>query len=132
MINLRVKVTMRKILMIMISTGNWYLVYPIATLETKTCIFHNEHFNNILYLHKKLFQLRKVSESKCSFCELYDETLHHILMNALMHKLWNQIWLCISEKVALPFLNPQSAIFSFTDVLDHNYLLVNHLLLIFK
>ena len=38
----------------------------------------------------------------------------------------------LSEKVALPLLNPQSAIFGFTDVLDHNFLLVNHLLLIFK
>ena len=46
--------------------------------------------------------------------------------------LWNQLWLYLSEKVALPVLNPQSGIFDFTDVLDHNYLLVNHLLLIFK
>ena len=38
----------------------------------------------------------------------------------------------LSEKVALPVLNPQSAIFGFTDVLDHNFLLVNHSLLIFK
>ena len=33
---------------------------------------------------------------------------------------------------AFPVLNPQSAIFGFTDVLDQNYLLVNHLLIIFK
>ena len=38
----------------------------------------------------------------------------------------------LSEKVALPVLNPQSAIFGFTDVLDHNFLLVNHLLFTFK
>ena len=37
-----------------------------------------------------------------------------------------------SEKVALPVLNPQSVIFSFSDVLGQNYLLVNHSLLIFK
>ena len=29
-------------------------------------------------------------------------------------------------------LNPQRAIFGFTDVLNYNYLLVNHLLLIYK
>ena len=40
--------------------------------------------------------------------------------------------LYLSEKVALPVLNPQSAIFDITDVLDHNYLLVHHLFLIFK
>ena len=36
------------------------------------------------------------------------------------------------RKVALPVLIPQSAIFGFTDVSDHNFLLVNHLVLIFK
>ena len=36
------------------------------------------------------------------------------------------------RKVALPVLNPQSANFVFTDVLDHSYRLVNHLILIFK
>ena len=46
--------------------------------------------------------------------------------------LWNQLRLYLPEKVTLPDLNPQSAIFGFTDILDHNYLLVNHLLLIFK
>ena len=46
--------------------------------------------------------------------------------------LWNQLGLYLSEKVVLPVLNPHSAIFGFTNVLDHNYLLVNHLLLIFK
>ena len=31
-----------------------------------------------------------------------------------------------------PVLNPQSDIFGFTDVSDHNFLLIYHLLLIFK
>ena len=53
--------------------------------------------------------------------------------NARMQKnLWNRIRLHLSEKVALLVLNPQSAIFGFTDVSDHKFLLVNHLLLIFK
>ena len=38
----------------------------------------------------------------------------------------------LSEKVALPVLNPQSPIFGFTDVYGRNYLLVNHSLLICK
>ena len=64
------------------------------------------------------------------------------MMNHLQHvfykytyaqNLWNQLRLYLSEKVAIPVLNLQSAIFSFTDVLDHhNYLLVNHLPLTFK
>ena len=78
---------------------NWKLIYRIprfATLEAKIRIFQYKLLNNVLYLNKKLFQLGSV----CSFCDLYR--------------------LYISEKVALPVLNPQSAIFGFTDVLDHN------------
>ena len=93
-----------------------------------------EHsFNNVLCLNKKLFQFGIISQSKCSFCELYDETPHHIFYECTYaQNLWNRLRLHLSEKVALPVLNPQSAIFGFTDVLDHNFLLVNHLLLIFK
>ena len=55
-------------------------------------------------------------------------------MNALLHKLYgtNFDYIYLSEKVALPVLTPQSVIFGFIDTLDHNYLLVNHLLLTFK
>ena len=115
---------------------NWKLIYRIphfATLEAKIRIFQYKLLNNVLYLNKKLFQFGIISQSKCSFCDLYDETLHHIFYECTYEQnLWNQLRLYISEKVALPVLNPQSAIFGFTDVLDQNYLLVNHLLLIFK
>ena len=94
----------------------------------------SEHsFNNVLYLNKKLFQFGIISQSKCSFCELYDETPHHIFYECTYaQNVWNQLRLHLSEKVALPVLNPQSAIFGFNDVLDDNYLLVIYLLLIFK
>ena len=52
-------------------------------------------------------------------------------MNARIHKIYGTDFDYI-KKLALPVLNPQSVIFGFTDVLDHNHLLVNHLLLIFK
>ena len=115
---------------------NWKLIYRIpriATLETKVCIFQYKLLNNVLYLNKKLFQFGIISQSKCSFCELYDETPHHIFYECTCaQKLWNRLRLYLSEKVAVPALNPQSSIFGFTDVLNHNFLLVNHLLLIFK
>ena len=46
--------------------------------------------------------------------------------------LWNQLGLYLSEKVVLPVLNPHSAIFGFTNVLGHNYLLINHLRVILR
>ena len=116
---------------------NWKLIYRIpriATFETKICIFQYKHLNNVLYINKKLFHFGITSQSKCSFCKLYDdETPHHIFYECTYaQNLWNQLRLYLSEKVTLPILNPQSAIFGFPDILNHNYLLVNHLLLIFK
>ena len=115
---------------------NWKLIYRIpgiATLETKIRIFQYKLLNNVLYLNKKLFQFSITSQSKCSFCELFDETPQHIFYKCTYaQNLCNQLWLYLSEKVALPVLNQQSVIFGFIDVLDHNYHLLNHLLLIFK
>ena len=115
---------------------NWKLIYRIpriATFETKSHVFQYKLLNNVLYLNKKLFHFRITFQSKCSFCELYDETPHHIFYECTYaQNLWNQLRLYLSGKVALPILNPQSAIFGFSDVLDHNYLLVHNLLLIFK
>ena len=61
---------------------NWKLIYRlprIATLETKIRIFHYKLLNNVIYINKKLFQYDIISQSKCSFCEVYDEILHHIV-----------------------------------------------------
>ena len=87
----------------------------------------------MLYLDKKLFLFGIISQSKCFFCKLYDETPQHPFNKCTYgQNLCNQLRLYLSEKVTLPVLNPQSDIFGFTDVLIHDYLLINHLLLIFK
>ena len=78
-------------------------------------LFQYKLLNNILYLNKKLFHFGITFQSKCSFCELYDETPHHIFYECTYaQNLWNQLRLYLSEKVVLPVLNPQSAIFGFT------------------
>ena len=60
---------------------NWKLIYRaphIATFETKIRIFQYKLLNNALYLSKKLFHFGIISQSKCSFFELYDEIPQHI------------------------------------------------------
>ena len=115
---------------------NWKSINRIPRITTfwnKNSCFQCKLLNNVLYLNKKLFQFGKISQSNCSFCELYDETPQHLFYECTYaQNLWNQLWLYFSQKVALPVLNSQSVIFDFTDILDHNYLLINHLLLIFK
>ena len=72
---------------------SWKLIYRIpriATLETKFLIFQYKFLDNVLYLNKKLFHFSIIPQSKCSFSELYDETLHHIFYECTYaQNLWN-------------------------------------------
>ena len=115
---------------------NWKLICKLprlATFDAKIRIFQYILLNNILYLNKKLFHFGIISQSKCSVCNLYDETPQDLFYECIytLH-LWNCIQLYIPGKIALPALTQQSGIFGFTDVLDQNYIVINHLLLIFK
>ena len=88
---------------------------------------------SLAYPNKKLFHFGITSQSKCSFCELFDETPQHLFYECVYaQNKWNQYRLYLSEKVALTVLTPQSVIFGFTDILDQNCLLVNNLPLIFE
>ena len=115
---------------------DWKLIYRIsciATFETKILIFQYSSLTMYYNLNKKLFHFDIIFQSNCSFYDLYDKTPQHLFYEwAYAQNLWNQLRLCLSEKVALPLQIPQSAIFCFNDVLHHNYFLVNYLFLIFK
>ena len=115
---------------------NWKLIYKlprIATYDVKIRIFQYKLLNNVLYLNKRLSHFGIISQPKCSICELYDETPQHLFYECIYTQhLWNHLQIYISGKIALPDLTPQSAIFGFTDVLDQNYIIINHLLVIFK
>ena len=115
---------------------NWKLIYRIphiVTYETKADIFQYKRLHNVLYFNRKIFHFGIVSQPKFSFCELCDETPQHCFYECTYaQSLWHQLRLYFSDRIPLPVLNLQSAIFGFTDILDNSCLLVNHLLLIFK
>ena len=46
--------------------------------------------------------------------------------------LWTQLTSHLNRHLNLPYLTPQSAIFGFLDISNKDYLIVNHLLLLFK
>ena len=93
---------------------NWKLINRmprIATFETKLRIFQYKLLYNVLYLNKKLFHFGIITQSKCFFCDLYDETPQHLFCECTYaQNLWNLLRLYLSEKVALPVLNRQSAL----------------------
>ena len=118
-----------------ISTGNWFTIYFVKLHLTQKFAFSSISsllmyyiLINVLYLNFCI-----ISQVKCSICKLFDETPQHLFYERIYTQhLWNHLQLYISGKITLPASTPQSAIFGFTDVLDQNYLLVNHFLLIFQ
>ena len=84
-----------------------------------------------MYLNQKLYPFGIVSRSKCTFCDINDETPLHLFHECVCaQNIWNQLRLYLVEKINLPVLTQHSA--TFVEVQDQNYLLFNHLLLIFK
>ena len=83
-----------------------------ATFETKIRIFQYKLLNNVRYLNKKLIHFGIISQSNCSFCELYDETPQpRVYECTYAQNLWNQLRLYLPEKAALAILTPQIANF---------------------
>ena len=80
-----------------------------------------------------LFRFGKIDSTLCSFCKMIEETLSHLFYNCIKKKLlWDQSKDFISNETwSFPSLTPQSAIVGHID-LSHDYLLMNHIILIYK
>ena len=114
---------------------DWKIIYTlprIVTLDTKFRIFQYKLLNNVLYLNKMLFKFGKSNSPHCSFCKKEEETPLHLFYEcSKTSNLWIELQLCLENKILLPSITPQNAIFGFIDITE-NKILLNHLLLIFK
>ena len=71
----------------------------------------------------------------CSFCNSADETPRNIFYTCNIKKrLWNKLQYFVSQCLYFPEITPQSVLFSSFYIGNHqqNFLLINHLLLLFK
>ena len=109
-----------------------YLLVRIVTKDSTLLAFQFNLLNNILYLNKMLFKFGKSGPPLCSFCNVKDETPYHLLYEYIHTiSLWNQLRHFLSNSLNIPLLTPQSAIFGFINQKE-NFLIINHLLFIFK
>ena len=84
----------------------------------------------MFYILIKSYQFEIAFCSKCSLCDIHDETPLY-LFYVFMHRIYgNNVDDLLQKKFDLEGLIPQSAIFGFVDVQDQNYFLFNHLRLI--
>ena len=105
----------------------------MTTINTSLRVFQYKILNNILFFNKKLFMFGIVSDPKCSFCKLHDESVSHVYINCkTVINLWKQLKRFVSPVLEMPDLLPQSAFFGFFEINNDSSLLINHILLIFK
>ena len=109
-----------------------YLQVCIITKESTLRAFQFKLLNNVLYLNKMLFKFGKSGSPLCSFCNVKDETPYHLLYKCSHTiSLWNQLHHFLSNSLNTPLLTLQGAIFGFISQRG-NFLIINHLLFIFK
>ena len=96
----------------------------IVTEHSRLRVFPYKFLNNVLYLDTLLFRFEKIDSLLCSSCKMIDETPLHLFYNCTKTKLlWDQLSF-------LPLMS-QSAILGHINLSD-DYLLINHLILIYK
>ena len=110
-----------------------YLLPRKTTINTKLCSFQYKTLKNSLYLNKLLFKFGIVESPLSSFCKSGKETNIHLFSECLCEQyIWNQTQIFFSGYISIPDDTPQSAIFGFTDTSTEHFLLINHLLPIYK
>ena len=110
-----------------------YLLLRICTIDTYTRCFQYKILNNILYLNKRLCCFGLVNSPLCSFCKVIDETILHLFSecNKVLF-LWEKLTEKLSRNLQLPILSPQSATLGFLNLEQNTFIVINHILLIFK
>ena len=105
----------------------------IVTKDSRLEIFQYKLLNNVLYLNKMLFKFEKIDSPLCPFCKMIEETPLHFFYNYIKTKLlWDQLKDFISnETLSFPSLTPQIALLGHIKLSD-DYLLINHIILIYK
>ena len=83
--------------------------------------------------HITCIVMQQCNSIATAFCKMIEDTPLHLCYNCIKTKLlWDQ-WkeLISNETLSFPSLTPQSAILGHTNLSD-DYLLINHLILIYK
>ena len=110
-----------------------YLLPRLVTIDSVMRAFQYKILHNVLFLNKQLFFFNKVTSPLSSICNKEDETPTHLFFTcSFTTSLWKQLQNALLNILVLPNLTPQSAIFGFLNIEKEYYLVINHLLLIFK
>ena len=119
-----------------VEVNEWKKIYMIHRKVTKHAYSRNFQYkilNNTLYLNNRLALFGKASTTNCSFCNSFTENADHLFVECSHSKtLWQALTNNFTQFLTFPTLNSQSAHLGYLDEKMPNFLLLNHILLIFK
>ena len=102
----------------------------LTTIESSLRSFQYKILNNILYLNDRLFKFNIVDSPLCSLCKLENESVLHIFCRCMITKnLWKQLQILMPS---IPSLEPEIVILGLWNRKIPNFILINHIILIFK
>ena len=110
-----------------------YVLPLIVTNNSRLKIFLYKLLHNGLYLNKILFSFGKTDSSLFFFCKIVDETPFHLFYKCTNPKLFRDQFkeIIFNTTLSISSITPQSVIIGDIDFSD-NYLLINHLIVIYK
>ena len=115
---------------------NWKVVYQLphrVTNETSLRVFSYKILNNILYLNNRLHKFWFVESPLCSLCNREPESILYLFCNCQeTQKLWKSVQHWCKNHTSLPHLTPELVILGELDSQNAEFILKNHLTLLFK
>ena len=117
---------------------NWKKVYMLprqATIESSLPSFQYKILNNILYLNEKFFKFKIVDSPLCSLCKTENESILHLFCEcAVTSNLLEQFKLWVSDIFLFGKIDidPQTIIFGAWNLNTPDFILFNHMILLFK
>ena len=117
-------------------TLQWKHIYTlprITMIDSKLRCLQNKILHNTVYPSQKLFLFRKHNIPLCLFGNLEDETVIHLSVHCSKTKrLWYTVIQYFKINLHIPPLSSQSVIFGFFEADDKVFLILSHILLLFK
>ena len=113
--------------------GKVYMLPRIVTIESSLRSFQYKILNNILYLNERLFKFNIVDSPLCSLCGAYNESIKHIFCTCTVtQSLWDQLRSWLYKVISFPISEPKTVILGLPSETTSNYILINHIILLFK
>ena len=105
----------------------------IVTIESSLRSFQYKILNNILYLNEQLFKFNIVDSPLCSLCGTYNESIKYLFCTCTVtQSLWDQLRSWLYKVISFPISEPKTVILGLPSETTSNYILINHIILLFK